>query len=125
MLTEYVPDTSNTQMWLGNNLVVPQKLRILFSCAKMISSASLRNSDMYQYGGTKDFEIKVREPNSNQWNAFVSGTLSNPYGPNTSPLETFSGTPVSVEEVEFTCLSYYPPSGYSVAYCALNYIEFN
>ena len=124
VLTEYVPDTSHDQMWLGIGNTTPQKIRIAFSCAKMISSVSLRNSKMYVFASTKDFEINVREPSSSQWNLFVSGTLSNPYVLTVPPLETFSGTPVIIEEVEFTCLSYYPASGYT-NYCALNYIEFN
>ena len=123
VLTEYVPDTTSSQMWLGNGNATPQKIRIAFSCAKMISSASLRNSKTYNFASTQDFEIKVRKLGSNNWDAFVSGTLSNPYGLSTPPLETFSGAPVVIEEVEFTCLSIYTTS--STNYCALNYIEFN
>lgn len=123
VLTDYVPDTTSSQMWLGNHGITPQKIRIAFSCSKIISSASLRNSKTYSFAGTRDFEIKVREPNSNQWKAFVSGTLTDPNGQSIPPLETFSGAPVTVDEVEFSCLSIYTTS--STNYCALNYIEFN
>ena len=121
MLTDQLPESTNT-IWLGNMNTTPQKIRITLSCAKMISSATLRNSNYFVFANTKDFEIKVREPNSNVWKAFASGTLPNPTGQNPPPLSTFSGTPVTVEEVEFSCLNVYP-SG-SSQYCALNYIEF-
>ena len=67
-----------------------------------------------------DFEIKVREPNSNQWMSFVSGTLPDPNFAS-PPLETFAGPSYTVEEVEFTCLSWYGVH----EHCALGYIEFS
>ena len=71
---------------------------------------------------TKNFEIKVREPNSTQWTAFISGTLTYPLGQNPQPMDTFNGTAVVTKEVELSCLNSYSTS-YS-KYCALNYIGF-
>ena len=121
VFTDDVPEVSFNQVWIGNKYTVPQKLRITFDCQDMtINSVKMRNSIMRSFCNMKDFEIKVREPNSSQWTAFVSGTLSHPGGQNPPPLETFHGTQVIVEELEITCLSYHPGS----YYCALNYIGF-
>ena len=80
----------------------------------------MRNSNYFSFADTKDFDIKVKEPNSNVWQTFTSGTLPNPHGHNPVPLTTFSGASVTAEEVEFVCLS-----SYGASYCALNYLEFN
>ena len=125
-LTDNVPESvDGDHIWSGDDNVIPSKFRISFSCAKMISSVTLRNS--YQYSeseNTKDFDVKVREPNSNQWKAFISGTLTDPNVQSPAPLETFSGTPVTVEEVEFTCKSTYDHVPGYIYFCALNYIGF-
>ena len=123
-----VPETSLDHWWMGEAATFPQKFRISLSCPKTITSVSMRNSgpasDAARIGppwgfGTKDFEVKVRQPNSNQWMSFVTGNLSNP---NTisPPLETFNGNSISVEEVEFSCLT-----GYGSYFCALGYLEFS
>ena len=126
VFTDNVPVTSYQQLWLGNKNTVQQKLRITFDCELMtLNSVTFRNSGTRcDYCNTKDFEIKVREPNSSQWNAFVAGTLSDPAGQNPPPLETFIGNQVVIEELEFTCLSYHPGTFGSLGYCALNYIGF-
>ena len=120
VLTDHVPESDTKQFWLGNSHAYPQKIRIAFSCAKMISSVTMRNSNYFNFADTKGFEIKVKEPNSNVWQSFTSGTLPNPHGQSTAPLTTFSGASVTVDEVEFACLS-----SWGASYCALNYLEFN
>ena len=121
IFTDDVPETAYNQVWIGNHMTVPQRLRITFGCQNMtISSVKMRNSIRCSYCNMKDFEIKVREPSSSQWTAFVSGSLSHPGGQNPPPLETFQGSQVNIEELEITCLSYHPGS----SYCALNYIGF-
>ena len=119
-----VPQNTYTQIWMGNSNIFPQKLRIGFSCAKMISSVKIRNTSRYPYRNVRNFKIKVREPNSTQWNAFISGTLSDPYGLRPPPLETFNGTAVIAKEVELSCLGTFRPSTSSTKRCALNYIGF-
>ena len=119
-----VPENNYNQTWQGDIRRFPQKLRIGFSCAKMISSVKMRNSMRYSYQNVKNFNIKVREPNSTQWNAFISGTLSDPYGLRPPPLETFNGTAVIAKEVELSCLGTFRPSTSSTKRCALNYIGF-
>ena len=120
VFTDNVPEASYNQIWIGNMGTAPQKLRITFSCNLMtVNSVTMRNSVVLcSYCNTKDFEIKVREPNSSQWKPFVAGTLTDPSGQNPPPLETFTGSQVVIEEMEFTCLSYY------TTYCGLNYIGF-
>ena len=44
MLTDYMPENALSQFWMGSSNVKPQKLRILFSCAKEISVVNIRNS---------------------------------------------------------------------------------
>ena len=118
-----VPETNYGQIWLGNKNIFPQKLRIGFSCPKMISSVKMRNSARVTYYNTKDFEINVREPNSTQWIAFISGTLSNTNGHTQAPLETFNATALLIaKEVELSCLNAYSVG--STSGCGLNYIGF-
>ena len=114
VLTDYVPENNENHFWASDQGTVGYKFRIAFSCPKKISLVLMRNSMFYPLVNTKDFDIKVREPNSNQWNPFISGTFSTLSG----TLETFSGTPVTVEEVEFKCINSFGNT------CALNYITF-
>ena len=123
VLIDDVPETNYGQIWLGNKNIFPQKLQIGFSCPKMISSVKMRNSARVTYYNTKDFEINVREPNSTQWIAFISGRLSNPNVQNPLPLDSFTGTAVNAKEVELSCLNTYHESS-SINSCALNYIGF-
>ena len=117
VLTDNVPETERYYFWAADRGNVDYKFRISFSCPKTIGSVSMRQSVYFSFCSTKDFDVKVREPNLNLWQAFVSGTLLSPSA--SPPLETFSGgTPVTVEEVEFHCLTSYGDT------CALNYIEF-
>ena len=90
----------------------------------MISSVKMRNRYYTSKHQTKDFEIKVREPNSTQWTDFISGTLSNPFAQDPAPLETFNGTAVIAKEIEFSCLSTISPTWYSNRKCALNFFGF-
>ena len=88
----------------------------------MINSVKIRNNGLSTNCNVKDLEIKVRGPNSTQWLAFISGTLSNPNGQNPAPMETFNATAHIAKEVELSCLN-----AYSVGYnsgCGLNYIGF-
>ena len=124
VFTDDVPDTNYNQSWIGDANIFPQKLRIGFSCPKMIRSVKMRNSRRSPYYNTKDFEIKVREPNSTQWTDFISGTLSSPFAQDPAPLETFNGTAVIAKEIEFSCLSTISPTWYSNRKCALNFIGF-
>ena len=75
----------------------------------------------YFLRGTMDFVISLKAPGSNQWNSFISGTLSDPnpyrFTTRTPPLEAFSGTATLAEEVEFSCINYYGMG------CALHYLE--
>ena len=52
------------------------------------------------------------------WTEFVSGSLPDPYMKDPVPMETLSGTPTIVEEVEFSCVKSWG------TWCALSYIEF-
>ena len=113
VLTDYVPENNQNQFWASDQSTVGYKFRIAFSCPKTISSVLMRNSLFFSFASTKDFDINVREPNSNQWNPFISGTFPTLSG----TLETFSGTPVTVEEVEFKCINSFGNT------CALNYIN--
>ena len=88
----------------------------------MISSVKMRNRYYTSKHQTKDFEIKVREPNSTQWIAFTSGRLSNPNGQSPAPLETFNATAHIAKEVELSCLNAYSVG--STSGCGLNYIGF-
>ena len=72
-------------------------------CPKTIRSVSLRQSAYFSFCSTKDFAVRVREPGSGLWLAFVSATLSSPSP--SPPMETFGGAPATVEEVEFHCLT--------------------
>ena len=116
VLTDNVPEVDKNHFWASDRGKVGYKLRIIFSCPKTIRSVSMRNSVHFSFSNTKEFDVKVREPNSNQWQAFVLGTLPSPSA--SPPLETFNGSPATVEEVEFTCLTSYGDT------CGLNYIKF-
>ena len=124
VFADEVPENYWNQTWMGNNKIFPQKIRIAFSCPKMISSVNIRNSRRSSYYNTKDFEIKVREPNSTRWTDFISGTLPYPFAQNPAPLETFNGTAVIAKEIEFSCLSTISSTWYSNRKCALNFIGF-
>ena len=117
VLTDNVPETHQNHIWVGNANAI-SKFRIIFSCPKTISSLSMRNSAHLSTVNTKDFDVKGREPNNNQWQSLTSGTLTLTNVGEIAPLETFSVTPITVEEVEFTCLTSYGN------YCGLNYIKF-
>ena len=124
VFTDDVPDNHNNQSWMSNSRGSngnPQILRIGLSCPMMISSVKMRNRNYSKNQHTKDFEIKVRQPNSSQWIAYTNGTLSNPQGQSQAPLETFNATAVIAKEVEFTCLTVYPSGSNK---CGLNYIGF-
>ena len=121
-LTDEVPESIGN-FWLGAENVFPQKIRISFSCPKMISSVKIRNSIRNVKWNTSTFRIKVREPNSTQWKSFTSGILPNPYGQNPVPLEEYTGTGITASEVEFSCTNAYR-NGALTKSCALNYIGF-
>ena len=121
-LTDDVPEKYYNQTWVGKQRIFPQKLRISFSCPMLISSVKMRNSGRSSYRNTRNFEIKVRGPNSTQWTAFISGTLANPMYQTQVPLKTFNGTAVIAKEVELSCLNSYSTS--SLRCCGLNYIGF-
>ena len=79
----------------------------------------MKLSNLFGYHrGTKDFKISVRKPGSGVWNTYITDTLPDPTGKNPVPMETFSGTPTLVEEVEFSCITDWG------SWCALSYIEF-
>ena len=46
VFTDDVPETTYDHWWMGDPGPTPQKFRIGFSCPKMISSVSMRNSGM-------------------------------------------------------------------------------
>ena len=46
VFTDVVPETSYDHYWLGDHGATTQKFRIGFSCPKIISSVSMRNSGL-------------------------------------------------------------------------------
>ena len=116
VLTDNVPESQRYFFWAADRGNVGYKFRVALGCPKTISSVSMRQSAYFSFCSTKDFAVRVREPGSGLWLAFVSATLSSPSS--SPPMETFGGAPATVEEVEFHCLTSWGDT------CALNYIEF-
>ena len=72
---------------------------------------------LFHFRGTKEYRIRVRRPQLQEWIPFASGTLPDPNTNTTAPLVTAQGSVVIVKAVEFSCLDFY---GW---YCALHYFE--